>query len=131
MCFPVVTLCDDRMVSIPRAPEGLQAAGRKLWRTIHAGYQLEPHEAVGLLQACRLADACDDLAAVVAAEGRIAQDHLGNPRVSPAQVELRQCQMAYLKAVASLRIPLADDDGQDEVRPQRRGGARGPYGVVA
>jgi hypothetical protein len=114
-------------VSIPRAPEGLQAAGRKLWRAVHAENELEPHEAVGLLQACRLADACDDLAAVVAAEGRIAQDHLGNARVHPAAVELRQCQTALFRAIASLRIPFAKED---EARPQRRGGARGPYGIA-
>jgi hypothetical protein len=115
----------------PKAPSGLGAAGRKLWRSVLADYELEQHEIAGLLQACRAADACDELQEVVASQGRIQQDHLGNVRIHPAAVELRQTQMLLLRAVASLRIPLGDDDGQGEERPQRRGAARGPYGIVA
>lgn len=118
-------------MSAPRPPKGLGSAGRKLWAGVLADYDLAQHELAGLLQAARLADACDDLAEVVATDGRMQADHLGNVRVHPAAIELRQSQMALLRAVASLRVPLDDGDEEDAAQPQRRGASRAPYRVVA
>ncbi|MFC5208610.1 hypothetical protein ACFPM0_18860 [Pseudonocardia sulfidoxydans] len=44
-------------------------------------------------------------------------------RVHPAVIEARQQRLTLARLVASLRVP---DDG--DVRPQRRGAARGFYG---
>lgn len=50
----------------------------------------------------------------------------GDQTVHPALVEARQQGALYVKLIASLRIP----DAEDNV-PQRRGGARGAYGLRA
>lgn len=48
---------------IPKAPAGLAVAGRKLWRWATGEWDLEGHEELLLLQACRCADYLDRLAA--------------------------------------------------------------------
>ena len=45
-------------------------------------------------------------------------------KAHPALVEARQQQIVLARLIASLRIPDADDE-----QPQRRGAARGAYGL--
>jgi hypothetical protein len=40
----------------PRAPESLDQAGRRLWRSVLGLYDLAPHETELLRQACRVVD---------------------------------------------------------------------------
>ncbi len=118
---------------IPSPPAGLAVAGRRLWRSVVADYVVAEHEMTLLRQACRVADLCDDLAAVVAAEGVIATTRLGEQKVHPALVELRQQRLALARLIVSLRVPLGDQEDQSPVssspsaRLQRRG-LRGVYG---
>ncbi len=46
----------------PKTPDGLKAAGRKLWTAALADYEFDVHEELLLLQACRCADRLDRLA---------------------------------------------------------------------
>ena len=52
-------------------------------------------------------------------------------RVHPAIVEARQLRIALARLSASLRLPAGEegDEPQHLRRPQRRGAARGVYGV--
>ena len=112
-------------------PKELQAAGRRLWRSVLSSYELEAHEEGLLLQACRIADRLDGLAAVLAVEGVMEP---GTGRAHPALVESRQQSIAYARVCAALRLPAGDAESdearQDVRRPQRRVGARGVYGIA-
>jgi len=109
-------------VSTPKAPAGLGDSGAALWEALTGTYELGDHELRLLGEACRCSDRLDALAAVVAQDGPTVQTTKGDVAAHPALVECRQQQIVFSRLVASLRLP----DG-DEVRPQRRGSARGSY----
>ncbi|KQR64578.1 hypothetical protein ASF89_08825 [Frigoribacterium sp. Leaf172] len=73
-----------------------------------------------LLQACRLLDTTDRLQAVIDDSSVIIETTQG-PKTHPAVVEFRQQSLAFAKVMATMRIPLDDDD-----TPQKRAGVRGP-----
>lgn len=106
---------------MPRAPQGLGPAGRRLWRSVLAEFELSEHERVLLQQSCRVVDELDAFAEVIAREGVMAPD---GARAHPAVVESRQLRLALTRLLATLRMPA----GLDEGVPQHRGGARGAYG---
>ncbi len=111
-----------------RAPSGLAAAGRRLWTSALADYEFDVHEELLLLQACRCADRLDRLA-VEAENGPVTvENHKGDLVPHPALTESRQQSITLARLLAALRMPSGEQGGQ-LVRPQRRGGARGAYGV--
>ncbi len=119
---------------IPPAPSGTGPAGRHLWRAVLADYELAEHETVLLRQAVRVVDLCDALQRVLDAEGVMSTSRLGDVRVHPAAVELRQQRLALARLVVALRVPLGDQEDQTPAntsatvaRLQRRG-LRGVYG---
>jgi len=115
----------------PRPPAGTGAAGRRLWRSVVSAYLLAEHELVLLRQASAVADVCDELRALVAADGAVVVSRLGEKRAHAALVELRQQQLTLARLVVALRVPLGDQEGQPSVsssaRVQRRA-LRGVYG---
>ena len=110
--------------TIPDPPEGLGPSGQALWRAVLTDYELDEHESATLRQACRLADACDRLQAVVDEEGVLSESAQGT-RAHPALVELRQQGLALARLVSALRIPAGESDGRGQTRP----GIRGVYGL--
>ena len=106
-------------------PDGLADAGGRLWSSITADYTLDVHEEVLLLQACRTADRLDELAVEAARSGTTTINVKGDVVAHPALTESRQQSITLSRLLASLRLP----SGTDEDRPQRRGAARGSYGV--
>lgn len=116
-------------MTIPKAPEGAGPAGKRLWRAVLADFELAEHELVLLRQAVRVADLCDQLQAVVEAEGPVLRVD-GQPRTHPAVVELRQQRIVLARLVVALRVPLGDQeqDAGEATRLQRRG-TRGFYAV--
>ncbi len=120
---------------IPSPPAGLAPAGRRLWRSVLADFDLAEHELTLLREACRVADLCAGLAAVVAAEGVIATTRLGEQKVHLAVVELRQQRIVLARLVVALRVPIGDQE--EAVKPSsdvgaaarlQRRGLRGVYG---
>jgi hypothetical protein len=114
----------------PKPPRGLKTAGRRLWAAVLGDYDLDEHEIQLLEQACgtadlcaRLAEAVDDGAPLVTADGRMRAE----------LVELRQQRIVYARLLAALRVPLGsqeDDSSHDpEQRLQRRAGVRGVYSL--
>lgn len=116
---------------IARPPAGTGPSGRKLWRSVLDVYELEQHETALLIEMCRTVDLLDDLAAIVAAEGTMVPGPGLTMRVHPAIVEARQLRIALARLSASLRLPAGEEGDQPKHlrRPQRRGGARGTYGI--
>jgi hypothetical protein len=86
-------------------------------------YDLDEHETTILLHACRTADLCDQLEALLA-DGLMASTSQG-PRVHPAAAELRQQRVTLARLIAALRIPADTSDGRTQSRP-----VRGVYGVA-
>lgn len=119
-------------MSVPTAPRGLGAAGRRLWRELLSVYVLDPHERAMLTEACHTADTCAVLQAQVAAMGP-ALFVVGpqGVKAAPAVVELRQQRLVLARLLASLRIPAEAAAGQlgTGQRTARRAGARGVYAI--
>jgi hypothetical protein len=118
-------------MTIPRAPDGAGAAGKRLWKAVLTDFELAEHEQVLLRQAVRVADLCDQLQAVVVAEGPLLSVD-GHPRTHPAVVELRQQRIVLARLVVALRVPLGDQEqegpAEGPTRLQRRG-TRGFYAI--
>jgi len=113
------------------APRHLGKAGRRLWRSIHADFELSEHESALLLQACAVADVCADLQVRVDTEGTMTKDRFGDDRPNPALVELRMQQILLTRLIVALRVPLGDQEdavGGSAGRGQHRG-IRGVYGL--
>ena len=112
------------MTRVARAPAGLRASGRALWKAVLTDFELTEHEETVLREACRTADALDDLQALLDHDGLMSESSQG-ARVHPALVELRQQRIAFARLLTALRIPSGEADG----RAQARGGIRGIYGL--
>ncbi len=111
-------------MTVPSAPRGTGPEGRRLWRAALTEFDLDAHELTMLRQACRVADACEDLHHVVTAEGMLIGD-----RVHPAAVELRLQRLVLGRLLVALRLPSGlSDEGEQPARPQLRG-LRGFYSV--
>jgi hypothetical protein len=105
----------------PRAPNGTQAAGRRLWRSVLDTFELDEHELTLLRQAVAVADHCEALQDEVDRTGLLV-----GGRTNPALVELRQQRILLARLIVALRVPLGD--AGEGGRTQRRG-LRGVYGI--
>jgi hypothetical protein len=80
-----------------------------------------------LTRACRVADVCAILQAIVDREGALYTTRLGETRTHPALVELRNQGLLLARLITALRVPLGDqEEGAGDGRSQRRG-IRGFY----
>ncbi len=114
----------------PKTPDGLKAAGRKLWTAALADYEFDVHEELLLLQACRCADRLDRLAMKAEGNPVTVVNAKGDQVPHPALTESRQQSITRTHQLAASRLP-AGEDGGELPRPQRRGGTRSAYGVRA
>jgi hypothetical protein len=106
---------------IPKAPAGTAEAGRRLWRAVLEGFELDEHELTLLRQAVATADLCEDLQAEVDRSGLLV-----GGRTNAALVELRQQRILLARLIVALRVPIGD--AEEQGRTQRRG-VRGVYGL--
>jgi hypothetical protein len=91
----------------PSPPRGLSRRGRSLWRQLHADLEYDPHETEVVLEACRTADAIDELHAVIARDGYTIAGSTGQTVVHPAVAELRQQQASLSRLLAGLNLSAA------------------------
>jgi len=96
-----------------------------LWSSVMDGWDIDAWEKLLLLQACRCVDRLDDLAEAAAASAALVTNAKGEMAPHPAIVEARQQSIVLTRLLASMRLPVGDED--DLTRPQRRGAARGAY----
>lgn len=98
--------------TIPRAPAGLLARGRQLWRDIHAVYDFSaaPEKQAILEEACRTADVVKRLQAIVdnAEEIRV-RGSQGQPVAMPELLELRQYRSLLMQLLKGLGCPDDED----------------------
>ncbi|MCS5718595.1 terminase [Herbiconiux sp. CPCC 205763] len=104
-------------------PESLDLgdSGSALWTALTELVDFDVHETSLLTEACRIKDRLDALDVIIRAEGVTVTSPQG-VKAHPAVVEARNQQLTLARLLASLRIP-----DEDDVRPQRRGAARGSY----
>ncbi len=111
----------------PRAPAGLGASGRGLWRAVQSEFELDEPESTILREACRTADSLDALQAQLDNDGVMSESSQG-ARVHPALVELRQQRVTLARLFAALAMP---SDGLDATeRHRQRRAPRGVYGIT-
>ncbi|OEV03818.1 hypothetical protein AN219_37715 [Streptomyces nanshensis] len=111
----------------PSAPKELGTSGTRLWDDVMDAQQLDVHEELLLLQACRTADLLDRLSTAASKAELTVTNPKGDRVSNPLVTEHRQQSLVLARLLASLRMP----SGDEESRPQRRGSARGSYGVRA
>lgn len=95
--------------TIPKAPPGLGARGRRFWRGTLAEFELSDAEREILAEACRTLDDLDRLAAMVSEHGGAVSGSQGQVVVNPALTEARGQRLALHRLVAALQLPDADD----------------------
>lgn len=117
--------------STPRPPRGCGRSGRKLWNAVVGELELDPHEELLLLQAVRCVDRLDSMAVELESAPLTVRNAKGDEVAHPLLVESRQQSLLLARLIASLRLPsgLLDGGPDDLDRPQRRGAARGAYGL--
>jgi len=93
----------------PRAPESLDAAGKALWRSVLAAYELSPAEMATLRQACRVVDVLARIDAHLADADLVVDGYAGQPRSHPllsASADQRRVLDALFR---SLCLPMPDE----------------------
>jgi hypothetical protein len=110
---------------ITPTPDDLGPAGVRLFESITADYALSEHELTLLCEASRTADACAELSRIIGAEG-----YLVDGKVHPAVSEARQQRILLARLFTSLRVPLGDQEDEDQTSTSplpRRATTRGVY----
>jgi hypothetical protein len=115
------------MPSPRKTPAGLGTAGKELWLSVVEEWELDVHEKHLLLQACRTSDRLDAMAEILATAPMTVENKRGDTVPHPLLTESRQQSLTLSRLLASIRMPAGDE--ADMSRPQRRGGARGSYGI--
>lgn len=89
-----------------RSPAGLQAAGKKLWRSITAEFDLEtePHKTQILAEACRVVDAIAELDEAAAEAPLTVKGSMGQPVISPFIAEARAQRALLAQLLARLNF---------------------------
>jgi hypothetical protein len=94
-----------------RAPAGLGAAGRRLWRDVLAVYELAPGEMEMLRQAARVADVITRLDAELAqAPGLTTVGSTGQPRSHPLLDSLAAQRRVLAECIRSMALPFPDEE---------------------
>ena len=97
----------------PKAPAGLDAAGRKLWSNVVSKYDLAPHELHVLGAACETADTVARLNAALAEVGSlVVEGSQGQQRPHPLLAEARLQRVALGQLLARLALPDVDAAGE-------------------
>ena len=113
------------MSTKPRMPSGFKAAGKALWSSTIAEFELSDLELAQLEECCRTRDRIKDLDAAVLADGVMIPSSQGS-RLHPAIAEARSQRLALARILATLALPGLEDDLPTNVRP-----LRGVYGGKA
>lgn len=90
-------------------PQSLEKAGRTLWRAVTGAYELAPHEAELLRQACRVADNLARIDAALMDSDMVVEGYSGQPRSHPllaASAEQRRVLDALFRSMA---LPMPDE----------------------
>ena len=118
-----------------RAPAGLQAAGRRVWRELHSavatGWTLDERDLVVLTEAARQADLVAELERAIARDGVTVLGAAGQQRLHGAVTALTQARALLARLLAQVEIePPAAKTGHmnRRQRAQLRSAGEAPRG---
>ncbi len=111
----------------PSGPEdALGVAGRRVWDAVVEPFELDAWESALLIEAARTADRLQALADASVGAPLTVRNARGDEVANPLLSEARQQSIVLSRLLASLRLPSGEESAS---RPQRRGAARGSYGI--
>lgn len=115
-------------MSAHRAPSGLGAAGKAVWRAVlddlsvagtgGEAWELDARELVVLEAAARQADLNRELEQAIARDGVMVTGSQGQQRMNAVATELRQGRIAVEKLLSALALP--NEDGRAVTAAQKR-----------
>lgn len=111
-------------MSAPARPRDLGAAGRKLWASILAAWELSEHELLILADACRQADRAAEARKLIDAEGITVDSGRAGLKPHPAVAIERNAQASVVTLLRSIGITAAAEQTRD------RGGRFGTLRAV-
>lgn len=95
-------------MKIPKAPNGLQLAGKKFFRKVLSEYVLtEGHDIMRLFMACRCLDEIAEAEKVVTDEGRFISDRFQQKREHPAAKAIRDNKIIFLRIIRELGLDIS------------------------
>lgn len=103
-----------------RAPAGLGASGKALWKGVVSKYELRVDELQMLEDMARSADAIAGLQKVINKEGYMAAGSMGQDVVHPAVQEIRQQRNTLRQLSQRLDLPDADTGGRTTTKDGKR-----------
>lgn len=89
----------------PRQPQGLELAGRRLWKSVVSAYQLRPDEVYVLESACKTADWIARLESAMQGEPLVVKGSMGQDREHPLLSEARQQRSLLARLLAQMKLP--------------------------
>ena len=109
------------MKAIRRAPTGLKAAGKRLWRAVLSGFELRADELELLTAACHLGDEIAALETMIEKSTPLTMGSRQQVRVNPLYAEVRAHRLALGRLLSQLGLADAVDvDGQAASSAGRR-----------
>jgi len=97
--------------SMLRAPTGLGARGRRLWKSVLADFEPSETERALLIEACRTLDDIEALQAAVAGAPMLTTGSRDQDIVHPLRAELRSQRLLLAKLLSQLDVPAEEGDG--------------------
>lgn len=96
-------------MNVERAPAGLKARGRRMWRAVAEGFELSLAERELLTEACRCLDRCEAVEAAMRGAPLTVAGSRGQIVAHPLAAELRSERTLMAKLLAQLGLPDEED----------------------
>src|SRR2546430_15985174 len=93
----------------PTRPADLRAAGRRLWASVVADFDLGPDEIGALVEACRTADELADLRAALTGQPMTVLGSTGQTVANPLLAEVRRHRATLGQLLERLSLPRSEE----------------------
>jgi P27 family predicted phage terminase small subunit len=94
-------------MKVAKAPNGLGAQGKRLWKKILSEYELtESHDLARLEMACRTLDNLHDAEDRVRRDGMFTENRYGNIVEHPAVKSIKDFRLLFVKIIRELSLDI-------------------------